>query len=116
MLRRLARAVLLRCPRCGSRGIIQGLDLVASCPACAHRFTRQEGYWLGAIAINTIVTIGVFGAVFVGWMVLAWPDPPWTTISITVIAITGIFPILFHPWSKTLWVALDLSMHPADER
>jgi uncharacterized protein (DUF983 family) len=81
--------------------------MAETCPQCHHRFERHEGYWLGAIAINTVVTIGVFAAAFVGATVLTWPDPPWTAITIGLVALNIIFPIVFYPWSKTLWVALE---------
>lgn len=96
--------------------MVRLLTMAAACPRCHHRYERHEGYWLGAIAINTIVTIGVFAVVFVGWMVLTWPDPPWTAISVGVVALTALFPVLFYPWSKTLWVALELTLHPPEDR
>ncbi len=115
MLRRLGRALLLRCPRCGASGIWKGFGAtVDTCPTCRLRFERQEGHWVGAVAVNTVVTILVFAAVFVGWIVLSWPDPPWTTITIGVVALNALFPIAFYPWSKTLWVAIDLAAHPGD--
>jgi len=85
--------------------------MAESCPRCQHHFERHEGYWLGAIAINTVATIGVFAAAFVGATVLTWPNPPWTAITIGVVALNIAFPIVFYPWSKTLWVALEVSSH-----
>lgn len=86
--------------------------MAETCPGCHHHFERHEGYWLGAVAINTVATLGVFAAAFVGAMVATWPDPPWTAITIGAVALNAIFPIVFYPWSKTIWVALDLAMHP----
>lgn len=86
--------------------------MAPDCPHCRHHFERHEGYWLGAIAINTVVTIAGFGAGLVGAMVLTWPDPPWRQIGLAATGFTAIFPVVFYPWSKTLWVALDLTAHP----
>lgn len=94
--------------------MVRGLRVAADCPTCGHHFERHEGYWLGAIAINTIVTIGVFAIALVGSIVLTWPDPPWTAITIGVVAVNLVFPIGFYPWSKLLWAALDLSLHPPE--
>ncbi|MDX1691854.1 MAG: DUF983 domain-containing protein [Acidimicrobiia bacterium] len=112
VLRRLGRASLLRCPNCGGRGIRRGLDLVDACPTCGHRFERHEGYWLGAVMINTGAVLAAFVVVFVGGMVVTWPDVPWTGILVVTVAVTILFPILFHPWSKTFWVAMELSANP----
>jgi len=86
--------------------------LVDRCPRCDHRFERQEGYWLGAVAINTAATIAVFAAVLVIGASVTWPDPPWTAISIASIVTTVVFPLVFYPWSKMLWVALEITLHP----
>ena len=114
VLIRFLRAIRLHCPNCGSAGIVHRLRLVERCPACRHRFERHEGYWLGAVAINTMVTIGLFVIAFVAATVLTWPDPPWPAITVGVVILNAAFPIVFYPWSKTLWIALDLSMHPAE--
>ena len=110
--RRLGRAAALRCPNCGGGGIRRGIDLVDRCPTCGLVYERHEGYWLGAVLLNTAAVIASFLIVLVGGMVVTWPDVPWTGISITTIAVSVILPILFHPWSKTLWIAIELSAHP----
>ena len=90
------------------------MNLVEQCPTCAHRFERQEGYWVGAVAINTVATIVVFGLFFVGSMVVTWPDVPWNGLLIATVVLNLVFPVVFYPWSKTLWVALDLAIHPPE--
>jgi uncharacterized protein (DUF983 family) len=113
MLRRLGRALRLRCPRCGGGAIFAGFGTTKdTCPTCGLRFERQEGFWVGAVAVNTVATIVVFAAVFVGWIVFTWPEPPWTAIGIGVVALNIVFPIVFYPWSKTIWLAIDLTAHP----
>ncbi|MBI5158064.1 MAG: DUF983 domain-containing protein [Acidimicrobiia bacterium] len=87
------------------------LRMAETCPGCQHRFERHEGYWIGAVAINTVATLGVFAAAFVGAMVATWPDPPWTAITIGAVILNVIFPIVFYPWSKTIWVALEVASH-----
>lgn len=67
---------------------------------------------MGAIAINTGATIVMFMVVFAGMAALLWPDPPWRLISVVTISMNIIFPVAFYPYSKTLWVALELSLHP----
>jgi uncharacterized protein (DUF983 family) len=115
MLRRTARAVLLRCPNCGASGVVRRLTLVERCSRCGHRFERHEGYWIGAVALNTVATIGLFGVVLVAGTVLMWPEVNWGALTVAVVAISALFPIAFYPWSKLLWVAFELSMHPVED-
>jgi uncharacterized protein (DUF983 family) len=92
------------------------MALAEHCRGCGHRFERHEGYWVGAVAINTVVTILVFAVVFVGGMVITWPDVPWNLLLVVTVTVNIVFPILFYPWSKTLWVALDLAIHPPEDQ
>lgn len=86
--------------------------MVDRCPTCDLKYEREEGYWLGAVLINTAVTIGLFLAAMIVWALLAWPDPPWTAMTATGIVINLLVPLLFYPLSKTLWVAIEISAHP----
>ncbi|HEX5630396.1 MAG TPA: DUF983 domain-containing protein, partial [Acidimicrobiia bacterium] len=111
---RTSRAFLLRCPNCGGRGVVRGLGVQPTCPSCGHYFERHEGYWIGAVAVNTVATIGVFAMVLVGVTVLTWPDVPWGWLTVVGVLVTLLFPIGFYPWSKLLWAALDLTLHPIE--
>jgi uncharacterized protein (DUF983 family) len=84
------------------------------CPRCGHHFERHEGYWLGAVMINTGVAVAVFAVVLVGGMVATWPDVPWAALLVVTVAVDVVFPVVWYPVSKTLWVALDLAVHPLD--
>ena len=86
--------------------------MVDRCPTCDLQYEREEGYWLGAVLINTVVTIGLFTVTMVTWAIATWPEPPWTTMTATGIVINLIVPLLFYPLSKTLWVAIEISAHP----
>jgi uncharacterized protein (DUF983 family) len=113
ILRRVARAVLRRCPNCGESNVFSSwMRLVDECPTCRLRFEREEGYWLGAILFNTAATIGVFGLAMVLWAVSTWPDPPWNTMLVAGIVFNLVAPIVFYPYSKTLWVAVEITAHP----
>lgn len=66
--------------------------------------------------INTAVAMGVFFVVFIGAAWLTWPDVPWTAILISTMTLNLVVPLFFYPWSKTLFVALDLSVRPYSEK
>jgi uncharacterized protein (DUF983 family) len=113
----LWRGVRRRCPRCGRDGLFTGFfTLRPSCPGCGLRFEREEGYWVGAMIVNIAVTELVFGIVLVGGILLWWPDVPWGTLTIAAIAINAVVPILFYPWSKTIWLGVDVLLHRMDVR
>jgi hypothetical protein len=59
------------------------------------------------MALNLIVTEGLFLLVFVAMIVLTWPDVPWAVVLVVAIAISAVTPVVFHPVSRTLWVAAE---------
>ena len=109
---KFSRGLTGACANCGGRGIFQGLGLKDDCPTCGHHFEREQGYWLGSITINTAVTFFLFGLIFLSVALATWPDVPWTGVWIGLIAFMAIFPIVFHPLSKAIWVGLDLAFRP----
>ena len=81
--------------------------MVDTCPTCGLRFERAEGYWTGSMAINLVVTEGLFLCVFVGTIVVTWPDVPWVGVLIVSVLVSAITPIVFHPLSRTIWIAAE---------
>ncbi|MBA3449663.1 MAG: DUF983 domain-containing protein [Chloroflexia bacterium] len=108
------RALTRRCPYCGHTGIYDGyLALRESCPACGVRFEREEGYFLGAYALNLIVAefLGLGLAVFLLFRTdLRRLDLIWQEAIAVLLAVA--FPVIFFPYSRTLWIALDGTLHP----
>jgi hypothetical protein len=64
--------------------------------------------------INMAFTFATFLVVFVGGMVLTWPDTPWTLLLVLTLALNLLFPILFHPFSRTLWVGMEMAARPLE--
>jgi uncharacterized protein (DUF983 family) len=96
-----------RCPQCGAGSIFRDYwTLRESCPRCSYRFDREEGYFLGAYAINLIVAEFVTVAVLV--YLLAGTDLSWVALEAIVIPMAVGLPILFFPFSRMFWMALDL--------
>ena len=110
-----ARALGLRCPRCGARGIIRSwFKMNQRCPNCGLALDRgeSEDYWLGGYAINLIVseTIALIGTLI--YIVNTWPEMPYAVwIGVTLAALT---PVVFYPFSRTVWLAWDLSFRPSE--
>lgn len=113
----IRRALGQRCPRCAATGIFHGWgELSEWCPGCGFGFEREPGYFVGAMIINTVVTVGlVMGTLVIG-AILTWPNVPWTIVGVATLAIGGGIPIWFYPRSKMLWMAIELSYHPLEDQ
>lgn len=113
----LARSARRSCPRCGTPGAFESWsNLREWCSGCGFAFERESGYWVGAMIINTTVTFALFLVVTVGWTILAWPDVPWTALLVASFTLMLVVPIAFYPWSKSFWMAIELSYHELEPR
>jgi hypothetical protein len=83
--------------------------MVPDCPRCGLHFEREQGYWTGAIAVNTIVIGGLFALIFVGTLIATAPDIPIVPLLLVVVPLMAIGPLIVYPFSKTIWVAIDLA-------
>jgi len=70
---------------------------------------------VGAVVINTVVTFGLLMLVLVGGMTLTWPDVPWTPLFVTTVTVAGLTPLVFHPLSRTVWMAIEMSYNKVDD-
>jgi uncharacterized protein (DUF983 family) len=112
-----SRATRLRCPHCGGGPIfVTWSRLVPNCPVCGIGLERgEEGYWLGAYFFNLMAMETVFSVWFVGFLWWTWPSPPWSFFYFATMALMLVVPIVFFPYSKTLFLAFDLWVRPATE-
>lgn len=112
-MRMILRGLTLRCAFCGSRDLFRGwFRMRESCPSCAHRFHVESGFFLGAYAINFAVTEGLLLLALVPYIVLSASNPqtavPVLPFAGAALAGAILGPVLFYPFSRTLWVALEL--------
>ena len=104
----LWRGLTRRCPRCGGAKLFKGwFRMVPDCPYCGLHFEREPGYWVGAVAINTTVIGILFAIVLVAVSAATIPDIPWVTLLLAEVVVMAVGPVVFYPFSKTLWVAID---------
>jgi uncharacterized protein (DUF983 family) len=97
-----------RCPRCGSGHLFRGwFTIVDRCPRCHLHFEREPGYWVGALAINIGVTSAVFVLAFALALALTIPDIPVLPILAVLVPLMIVVPIVYYPFSKTVWMAVD---------
>jgi uncharacterized protein (DUF983 family) len=116
-IRLLGRGLTKRCPRCGSGHLFRRwLDLKPDCPRCGYRFEREEGFFLGAYVINLTISELAVVAVLVALVVQEARERPVSVVLWVAVAaaIQVVLPVLFYPFSKTIWMAIDLIMRPLD--
>ncbi len=115
LIRLFWRALLLRCPNCGSPGLFRHwFALRDYCPGCGLKLERDEGFFTGAWALNLVVAELLFVVGLVVWCVVTWPNPPWRTIQIASAVGMVVAPLAFWPHSRTIWLALSLAVEPAE--
>lgn len=111
----LGRGLRKKCAVCGGGGLFDGwLNMKERCPTCGFKFEREDGFFLGAFVVNAAVTEFGILVVLVACVALTLPDPP---LYLLVAAITAavVVPIVTYPFSKTVWSAIDLGMHPLED-
>lgn len=102
------RGLRKRCPRCGERDtFLSWFEMRKACPRCEWRFEKEQGGYLGAMAVNYLVAIGLWVAVLFAGLVLTVPDVPVVPITIASVVVLVLVPIAFYPRSKTIWAAVE---------
>ena len=110
----IARALTLRCPHCGSKGVLASwFRLKERCPRCKLHLHREEGdYFLGAYVIMLFTIEVLFALGFLIVLLVTWPTPPWDAIQWVGALVLLAGALLAYPFAKTMWLAIDLMFRP----
>lgn len=113
----ILRALVLRCPWCGSRRtfIRRWLGKYERCRTCGIRWRREEGFELGAVTLNTVMTFIVLTICMTVGFIMTSPDIPVLPFVLSLVGIAVLMPIVIYPFTFTLWLAIDLAVHRLDE-
>ena len=87
------------------------------CPRCGMRFEREEGFFLGAYVVNFGVTEGsllVLLMTFVLVQANRASAVPVLPVVLATVAAAVLMPLAFYPYSRTIWVAIELVMRPLE--
>ena len=100
------RCLRLRCPACGRASIVASpFHIKERCPACGVHFKREEGFFVGAVAINLVTTEAVIilmcvaGAFVVGF---EFESMLWA-----LLLTAALFPAAFYHHSWSAWLTFD---------
>jgi uncharacterized protein (DUF983 family) len=100
----LVRGLLHRCPNCGGDGVFRGLFKTnVRCDRCNFLVEREDGFFLGAMALNFAAAAFPLVIVFVLVFMERISAPP----AMAIVIVWGlIVPVLFYRTSRSLWLML----------
>jgi len=109
------RGLVKHCPVCGSGHLFRHwVNMAEDCPRCGLHFYRAPGQWMGSWFINLCVDQAAIVVVLVVAVAATYPNPNlWLLGGLGALIAIGL-PFLFFPFSRTIWIALDLIAHPLD--
>lgn len=100
---------------CGQNKLFQRwIFMLDDCPRCGLTFQRVPGQWLGSWFLNICLAQVLVIGIVLGGAIAAYPDPPLLLLGLVGGAVTVLFPIWFFPYSRMIWVAIDLAMRPLE--
>lgn len=113
----LGRGARRRCPRCGAGKLFRTWWSIADrCPRCGIRFVREEGYFTGVYLVNFTVVLALLFVLIMGATVYLSGNPNASLVPFLVsgVVLAVVVPLVFYPFARTIWAALDLAMTPME--
>jgi uncharacterized protein (DUF983 family) len=112
----LRRGLSKHCPRCGGGKLYRGwFRMLDRCPSCGYKFAREEGFFFGAYIVNLVITEAVLFGICLGYIGVHGAEGSDLRISlIAACAAALVVPVVFYPFSRTLWSAIDLIFTPLE--
>jgi uncharacterized protein (DUF983 family) len=111
----LARAIRLRCPRCGQgRLYARWFRMHERCGVCGLLYEREQGYFVGAIYVNYTLTValGLGGVLLLDGLVgLSLRSQLAIAVPLMLLA-----PLVFFRHARSMWLAIDVLASALDER
>src|SRR5258707_10000692 len=108
------RAAHWRCPNCGRGQLFPGLlRMLLSCPGCGLSYFPEQGYYVGAMIINYIITTACVVTIFL----LSLLVRDFTTLStnskiLLWMAFAIVLSLLLVRHSYSFWLGLDFWVNP----
>lgn len=65
--------------------------------------------------MNLVAAELLGGGAIIAFIMATWPDVPWSLVEYGGVAVMIAIPIVFFPFSCTLWLAWDLLFRPPEK-
>jgi uncharacterized protein (DUF983 family) len=102
----LKRCLKLRCPSCGLTSIVERpFHIRHHCPECLALYKREDGFFVGAILANVVITELVILVFCLFSLLVIGADYESVLVLLFIVAL--IFPIGFYHHSWSLWLGFD---------
>jgi uncharacterized protein (DUF983 family) len=111
----MLRGLKLRCPACGQGLLFQSMfKMYNECSHCGMVFMREQGYFIGAIYVNVIVTEGL---IFFTYLICMLTMPSvGQSVYIILFILALIIPLVFNRHARSIWLSFDYIMDPPKDR
>ena len=105
-IRVLKRSLKLLCPACGETSIVdRPFHIRHHCPVCQSLFKREDGFFVGAILANVVITELVI-LVFCFFCLLVL-GARYESVLVVLFIVALIFPVAFYHHSWSFWLGFD---------
>ena len=102
----LNRCLRLRCPVCGQSSIVRSaFHIRHHCPSCRALFQREDGFFVGAIAVNVLMTEAAILFVYIACLPVI--NTQFETVLTILLVMALLFPIANYHHSWSVWLAFD---------
>jgi uncharacterized protein (DUF983 family) len=93
------------------------ISAIPVCANCHFQFDRgEDDYYIGAYTLNLIVAELLVVGAMVAVIFARWPDVPWQQMPWALAAPAILGPLFTYPFSKSVWLAIDLRFRPPESR
>jgi uncharacterized protein (DUF983 family) len=105
-IRVLKRSLKLRCPACGDTSIVERpFHIRHHCPVCLSLYKREDGFFVGAILANVVITeLVILVFCFFSLLVLG---ADYENVLVLLFIVALIFPVAFYHHSWSFWLGFD---------
>ena len=86
------------------------------CPRCGLQFEREQGGFLGAIALNYLAAMLAWVLMLTLWLMIDLPDIHLAALTAASVALVVVVLLFFFPFSKTLWAAVEYLVYRSEMR
>jgi uncharacterized protein (DUF983 family) len=102
----ITRSLRLSCPVCGQSSVVsKPFHIKHQCSSCQALFKREDGFFVGAILANIVMTEFVILAVYA--ISLPIFGAHYQLILGVLFALALLFPLAFYHHSWSLWLGFD---------
>jgi uncharacterized protein (DUF983 family) len=110
----MLRGLRLRCPACGQSSLFKSMfKMHDECSHCGMVFMREQGYFIGAIYVNVIVTETL---IFLAYLVCLLTLPAADQTVYTILFVLAlVIPLAFNRHARSIWLSFDYIIDPPKE-